>query len=74
MPLCGLWLKKEAMTGFVSAEGLGSNPDFLHFSAKSLREFGNRYYEVFLKLEDKEKVFHEKVSMDLAIRNDIENL
>ena len=65
---------QEDMTGFVSAEGLGSNPDFLHFSAKALREFGERYYEEFLKLEDKEKVFEEKSTMDQAIRNDIENL
>ena len=66
--------EKEDMMGFVSAEGLGANPDLLHFSASALREFGNRYYEEFLKLEDKEKVFVEKASMDLAIRNDIENL
>lgn len=66
--------EKEPMTGFVSAEGLDSNPDYLHFSAKALREFGHRYYEEFLKLEDKNKVFEEKASMDLAIRNDIENL
>ena len=32
---------------FVSAEGLGSNPDFLHFSAASLQEFGLRYYKAF---------------------------
>lgn len=66
--------EKEAMTGFVSAKGLGANPDLLHFSATALREFGNRYYEEFLKLEDKNKVFEEKSTMDQAIRNDIENL
>lgn len=65
---------KEDMMGYVSAEGLGSNPDFLHFSATALREFGNRYYEEFLRLEDKGKIFEEKTSMDLAIRNEIENL
>jgi len=32
---------------FVSAEGLGANPDNLHFSAAALREFGLRYYEAF---------------------------
>ena len=37
------------MTGFVSAEGLLSNPDQLHFSARALREFGLRYYEEFLR-------------------------
>ncbi len=71
-------LKKIAaeneMTGFVSAEGLGANPDNLHFSAKALREFGVRYYDEFLKLEDKNKVFEEKSTMDAAIRTDIELL
>jgi len=32
---------------FVPAEGIPSNPDNLHFSAAGLREFGNRYFEVF---------------------------
>ena len=41
----------DPLVGFVSAEGLKSNPDNLHFSAKALREFGYRYYEEFLKLE-----------------------
>lgn len=36
---------------FVSAEGLGSNPDKLHFNAESLKEFGLRYYEEFKKLD-----------------------
>lgn len=66
--------QKNAMTGFVSAKGLKSNPDFLHFSAQSLREFGVRYYEEFKKLEDKNKVFVEKRTVDQAIRNEIENL
>ena len=62
------------MTGFVSAKGLGANPDNLHFSAKALREFGVRYYDEFKKLEDKNKVFYEKSTPDEAIRNDIEHL
>ncbi len=66
--------KNKEMTGFVSAEGLESNSDFLHFSAVSLREFGERYYHEFLKLEDKNKVFEEKPCMDLAIQNSIELL
>lgn len=37
---------------FVSAEGLGANPDNLHFSAAALHEFGNRYFEAFDKLFD----------------------
>lgn len=35
----------EPMVGFVSAEGLTSNPDNLHLNAKSLYTFGERYYE-----------------------------
>lgn len=50
----------EPMTGYVSAEGLTPNPDNLHFSAAALREFGERYYTEFLKLEDKNKVFIDK--------------
>ena len=66
--------KKNKMTGFVSAKGLGANPDNLHFSAEALREFGIRYYDEFVKLEDKNKVFVEKSTPDQAIINSIENL
>lgn len=66
--------KKDKMIGFASAEGLRPNPDNLHFSAAALREFGLRYYEQFLKLEDKNKVFAEKPDELSAIRNEIEYL
>ena len=33
--------------GFVSAEGLGANPDNLHFNADALYEFGIRYFRVY---------------------------
>ena len=46
-------VKKQPHVGFVPADGLRPNPDNLHFSAKALREFGHRYYEEFLKLENK---------------------
>jgi len=36
--------------GFVSAEGLMSNPDNLHFNAQSLYNFGLRYFEEFERL------------------------
>ena len=65
---------ETAMCGFVSAKGLTANPDNLHFSAASLREFGERYYREFLKLEDKSKVFSEKSPADAAIRTELENL
>ena len=61
-------------TAFVSARGLTSNPDNLHFNAASLHEFGLRYYEEFLKLEDRGRVFIEKPNMDDAFRTDMELL
>lgn len=66
--------KNNPMTGFVSAEGLKPNPDYLHFSAKALREFGERYYKEFLKLEDKNKVFIEKDLWGARIQSDLEKL
>jgi hypothetical protein len=62
------------MTGFVSAEGLGANPDNLHFSAPALREFGERYYKEFLKLEDKNRVFEDKTYSFDALKTGIEHL
>lgn len=66
--------EKMPMTGFVPAHGLGANPDNLHFSAAALREFGVRYYNEFLKLEDKEKVFAQRTTFDDAIKTAIEHL
>lgn len=60
--------------GFVSAVGLTANPDNLHFNAKSLREFGDRYYEVFLTLEDRDRVYEEKSTEGGAIRSAMELL
>ncbi len=62
------------LTGLVSAHGLTSNPDFLHFNTASLMEFGERYYEEFKKLENKNKVFEDKTSTGSAVRGDFENL
>ena len=52
--------EKHEWIGFVSAEGLSCNADNLHFSSAALREFGERYYEEFLKLENKEKLIGDK--------------
>lgn len=65
---------KNEKVAFVSAKGLDSNPDKLHFSAKALREFGLRYYNEFLKLEDVNKVYDNKTSSDKVTINDIEKL
>ncbi|MBE6656085.1 MAG: sialate O-acetylesterase [Ruminococcaceae bacterium] len=66
--------KKQPNVGFVSAEGLGANPDNLHFSAKALREFGLRYYEEFLKLEDREAVAVEKSTDAAMAKSEMEKL
>lgn len=58
---------RNEMTGYVSAEGLTSNPDNLHFDAKSLYEFGKRYFNVFDNLRDENKVFEDKKSEDDAV-------
>ena len=64
----------NVMTGYICAKGLGANEDNLHFNAKALREFGIRYYEKFLQLEDKNKVFIEKDESLTQIKNSIESL
>ena len=61
-------------TGFVSAAGLGSNPDHLHFNAEALYEFGQRYFDMFETLCDPNKVFFEKPCEDDALRTDMEKL
>jgi hypothetical protein len=65
---------EDPRIGFASAEGLTSNGDNLHFNAKSLREFGLRYYEVFRAMEDKTKVYDEKVEIDDTQRSALEAL
>ncbi len=64
--LMNISAKKERV-GFVSAKGLGANPDNLHFSAKALREFGVRYYEKFIKLENRDKKSRVAPEEQLAI-------
>ena len=43
--------QKVKRTAFVSAEGLKHKGDKTHFDSDSLREFGRRYADAFLKLE-----------------------
>jgi len=61
-------------TAFVSDNRLPCNPDNLHFSAKGLYEFGLRYYDAFLTVEDKDRVFPDMPDMDLANRTAMESL
>ena len=48
--------------------------DYLHFSAPALRKFGLRYYDEFVKLEDKNKVFSERTVTDTARSTGLEHL
>lgn len=64
----------EEMTGFVPADGLTANEDNLHFSAAALHEFGLRYYDAFIRLEKKDKVYLEKPDPDDAVRSPMELL
>ena len=66
--------KSEPMVCFVSAEGLKSNSDNLHFNAEALYEFGIRYFDEFEKKRNSQKVFVEKRDMDCALRTDMELL
>lgn len=65
---------ENSLTGFVSAEGLGANPDNLHFNAAALYEFGLRYFEEFEKVRDPKKVFAEKPGVNEAFRTGMELL
>lgn len=48
-------VESDETLGFVSAKGLGANPDNLHFNAKALYEFGIRYFEEFEKFDKKDE-------------------
>ena len=64
----------NAMVGFASAEGLTSNPDYLHFDAQSLYEFGLRYFEEFEKLNTQtDSVVQDSCKEDI-IRSEMELL
>lgn len=41
--------EQNANTYYVTASGLGANPDGLHFDAMSLRKFGIRYFECYYR-------------------------
>lgn len=45
--------KENEMVGYVSADGLTSKEDGLHFDSKSLYEFGLRYFNEYLKIYEK---------------------
>lgn len=47
---------------YVSAEGLGANPDNLHFNAAALKEFGIRYFDAYKKFESYNLNYYNKPS------------
>lgn len=65
---------QNPMTALASAKGLGANADNLHFNAKSLYEFGIRYFEQFEKVRDPNKIFEEKTCSDAVSMLVIERL
>lgn len=65
--------QKLSNCDFVSAEGLSSNPDHLHFSAAALEEFGRRYYEKYETL-DLSNLITDKALLDDTKRSALEAL
>ena len=65
--------QNNPMTGFVTATGLGANPDNLHFNSKALYEFGLRYFNEFEKFETQVKL-NDKIEYDDQIRSPMESL
>lgn len=65
---------KHPHMGFVPATGLTPNPDNLHFSAKALYEFGLRYFEVYQKVVDPNRVISAEASVDDSKRSYMEML
>jgi hypothetical protein len=64
--------KENEGVGIVSAKGLTSNEDFLHFNAESLYEFGLRYFEVLEALPASNRSFEEKA--DGMTKTELERL
>lgn len=64
--------KENKFTGIASADGLTANEDNLHFNAKSLYEFGLRYFAEFERISKKDRQFTEKE--DDSIRSEMELL
>ena len=64
----------DPVCAYVSAEGLGANPDNLHFSAASLDAFGIRYFEAYQKLCGGNAVLSEEKKEDSTLKTAMELL
>lgn len=62
------------MVGFASAKGLTSNPDNLHFNARSLYDFGLRYFEAFEKLNKQTTTVKKNNLKEDILRSEMELL
>lgn len=60
-------------TAFVSAEGLGANPDNLHFNAAALEEFGIRYFDAFRAMNVTRTDLN-AITCDDSLRSEMEKL
>lgn len=60
--------------GFVSAKGLTSNPDNLHFNAQSLYDFGIRYFEAFERLNQQADTAGKNDAKEDLVRSEMELL
>ena len=66
--------KETPNVELATSDGLTPNEDLLHINAKSLREFGKRYFDAFSLIENKNKSFIDKPREDGAIRSAISEL
>lgn len=66
--------KALPLTSFVSAKGLGANPDMLHFNANSLYEFGLRYFLAYENLMNGKSVREHNITTSDTARSEIEML
>ena len=68
------YAEQDENCAFVSAKGLGANPDNLHFSATALQEFGYRYFDAFQALPCYKNTLLPKDQENTAERTAIEAL
>jgi len=66
--------KEYQNCAYVSAEGLGANPDNLHFNAAALKEFGIRYFNEYQKIVDDSILCSKDFKENDTVRTEMESL
>lgn len=66
--------QENPMVGYVSAKGLGANPDNLHFNSQALYQFGLRYFDEFEKFKRSNIKMNEIYHEDNMNRTEMELL